>query len=303
MPSHPDLANLAKSAWRLSVQPALFARNRSARYAAAGIATAVDLPVVRIDPLTGQGTCEARCAYTERLSRGHLQQYRDAHGSWHWRPWLGTACIIALNAYASHAAYTEAVGRRTGKAFHRSLNKARRLGYVTRFFPPDHLQTSIAGILRSKLMRSGGIVPYRILPSSSPPADLGLPARYRPAGWCPLHWKLHFGVFLPPAAATSEIDMPRWQLVGYVKIRRMGSLVHALQIMGHGDHLAGGINDLMQIDLMQWLFDDPDGLAGGVTHYMYGAIEHAGEGLANWKIRRGFRPVLLDVMGTGPPEK
>jgi hypothetical protein len=38
---------------------------------------------------------------------------------------------------------------------------------------------------------------------------------------------------------------------------------------------------------------NPDGCSGGITHYLYGAIEHAGDGLAAWKLRRGFRPMLL----------
>ena len=288
MPSSFVLADIAKSAWRVAVQPAQFARRRQARYRAAGLAGPGELTNCRIDTEAMHTGSEARCRYTAELTHRHLCDYRHAGEDWTWKPWLGTAAVIPLCEQATGDAYLAQVAARTGKAFARSVGKARRLGYATSFFPPQCFEAGIAEILGSRLMRSGGLVPYALLPRRRPTDDTGLPNGHRPKSWCRRHWTLHFGVLAQPPAGGGQ-----QRLVGFVKIRRSGTLVHALQIMGHGDHMHAGINDLMHAELIVWLIGDPDGLAAGVTHYLYGAIEHAGEGLAQWKLRRGFKPMLI----------
>ncbi len=289
MPATHRLANIAKSTWRIVVQPAQFARNRAARYRAAGHAAPSDLVHLPVDLMSPREGCEPRCAYMVRLTAEHLSEYRRCDRDWRWRPWLGTAAAIPLRTYDGAQSYLDFVARRTNKAFARSVAKARRLGYGTSLFPPQNFEAAMSAILGSRLVRSGGLVPYAVLPRRRPAPDRGLPPNHRPRVWCRHHWTLHFGVFAPAAEPAFR------QLVGFVKLRRAGSLVHALQIMGHGDHMAAGVNDLMHADLMRWLLDDPDRLAAGVTHYLYGAIEHSGDGLAQWKLRRGFEPLLLDL--------
>lgn len=274
----------AKAAFRVTCQPALFVAKRERRYRAAGHVTSRELPVMGVAPMPERASCTGDCADTERLSRRHLAEYRTLGRSWRLRPWLGTACAIPLGEHGGYEAYEAAVRQRTGDALRRSVRKARRQGYVTGLFHPPHVRGQMAAILGSKRFRSGGLVPYGLLGGASLPPDIGHQPGFDPDVPCPLHWTLYWGVF----AADR-------QLVGFVKLRRMGTLVHALQIMGHGDHMGAGIVDLMHMDLVRWLCDDPAGRSAGVTHYMYGALEHAGDGLAAWKLRRGFRPVLVDV--------
>lgn len=293
MGSLTPFADIAKAAFRVGVQPALFVAKRRARYHAAGIGSVAELPVCPIDFRAGSPNCDGDCAYTQRLCLAHLSAYRTLEGAWRLKPWLGTASVIPLADFIDYPSYEAAVGVRTGDAVRRSSKKARRQGYVTGFFHPPYLRRQMNEILGSKRFRSGGLVPYGLLGVQSGPPDHGHVAGYRPQPPCALHWTLTWGVFSTRDASGLEMQHAAWTLVGFVKLRRSGSLVHALQIMGHGDHLHAGINDLMHMDLVRWLLEDQDGACGGITHYMYGALEHAGNGLAAWKLRRGFRPMLL----------
>ena len=266
-------ADLAKTAFRLGIQPALFVAKREARYRAAGLASVDELPVCCIAVHADSPTCWAGCGQTLHLSRAHLAEYRSRDRRWRCRPWLGTACVIALTDFASYAAYANSVERRTGDAIRRSCNKARRHGYVAGLFHPPYFRAGMAGILGSKRFRSGGLVPYGLIGGASYPPDHGHVEGYRPQEPCRLHWTLHWGVFATGGEGGQPAAVADWQLAGFIKLRRIGSLVHALQIMGHGAHMAAGINDLMHMELVRWLIDNPDGHCGGITHYMYGALD------------------------------
>ena len=289
------IADLAKLAFRVTVQPALFVRKRAARYRMAGVADAAALPVCRVHPMTASPSCVAECAYTQRLSRLHLAEYRAPGGAYGARPWLGTACVIPLAEYGTYEAYAKSVGRRTADAVHRSGRKASRKGYVTGCFHPPYFAGQMSAILSSKRFRSGGLVPYGLLGGAPRGRDHGQVSGYRPQPPCPLHWTLHWGVFATRDGDQKAVPPSQWTLSGFVKVRRIGSLVHALQIMTHGDHLRDGANDLMHMDLIRWLIENPDGVTGGVAHYLYGALEHAGDGLALWKLRRGFQSMLVEI--------
>ncbi len=289
------IAEVAKTAFRIGVQPALFAMKRGARYRAAGVESADHLPVCGIETMAGSQGCSPDCAYTIGLGCDHLTAYRSTDRTWRSRPWLGTACVICLDAYDGFGAYEASVRARTGDAFRRSCSKARRQGYVASFFHPPYLAAQMAAILESKRFRSGGLVPYGLLGSRVTGPDYGHVDGYRPAAPCPLHWTLHFGVFNTYDAAGMSLPHANWSLVAFVKLRRIGNLVHALQHIGHGDHLKAGIMDLVHAELISWLMGDPHALSGGVKHYMYGALEHAGDGLAAWKLRRGFEPMLVGI--------
>ncbi len=291
------LADIAKLAFRMSCQPILFMGKRAARYRAAGLRSVNELPVCHITSHAVGPACGPMCAITTRWSLEHVASYRAAGGTWQFKPWLGTACAIPLADFGNYAGYSSAVGARTGDAIHRSCKKARRRGYTTEFFHPPYLRGSMIEILGSKRFRSGGLVPYGLLGRPSSERDHGHVAGYRPLEPCPLHWTLHWGVFDTGGAANGSAAQANWRLVGFIKLRRLGSLVHALQIMGHGDHMPAGINDLMHMELMRWLYENPHGHSGGVTHYMYGALEHAGNGLLAWKLRRGFLPMLVTLDG------
>ena len=288
------IADLAKAAFRVTVQPALFVRKRAARYAMAGVDAAA-LPVCRVDAQSGRPTCNGEGGYTESLSRRHLAEYRRADGSHRGKPWLGTACVIALTEQTSFESYARRVIQRTSNASRRLSRKAARAGYVTGFFHPPYVVGQMAAILSSKRFRSGGLVPYGLLDIGRRAPDHGHVGGYRPQPPCPLHWTLHWGVFATRDADGRPLPHAQWTLAGFVKLRRIGSLVHALQIMTHGDHLPAGAHDLMHLELVRWLMENPDGLAGGVTHFLYGALEHAGDGLAHWKLRRGFTPMLVEL--------
>lgn len=288
------IADLAKAVFRVTVQPVLFLRKRAARLRVAGVTDMTALPVCSVHPMPASPCCVIDCAYMQGLSRRHLEAYFTPRITHRTSPWLGIACVIPMSEYGTYDAYAKSVGARTGDAVHRSMRKAARKGYVSGSFHPPYFSAQMRAILSSKRFRSGGFVPYGLFGGTARGPDHGHVAGYLSIPPCPLHWTLYWGVFATCDTVGKVLPHAQWTLAGFVKLRRIGSLVHALQIMTHGDHMRDGANDLMHLELVRWLMTNPDGVTGGVTHYVYGALEHSGDGLALWKLRRGLEPMLIE---------
>jgi hypothetical protein len=97
------------------------------------------------------------------------------------------------------------------------------------------------------------------------------------------------GVFCPPTTDASTNNC----LVGYLYFKRVGKIVRLRAMMGHGAWLGEGVVKLLFADAVRWLLDRGDPSVQGIRYLHYGAVEHGGAGLAAWKQRFLFKPVLF----------
>jgi hypothetical protein len=188
-----------------------------------------------------------------------------------------------LESYKSFADYTSAVTKSSHGNDNRHVSKAQRSGFRSRNLGADldAYAGSIQDIRQSKLFRAGGLVFDAIFKDQARKIDRSH-AFVSPL--CDQHWTILWGVFAPD---HSE------RLVAYAVLRRSGNLVRTLQIMGHGEFMRKGVMNLLIFDITRWLLEGQETVIQGVQYFLYGAVEHGGRGLCDWKRRHQFQPALI----------
>ncbi|WP_420137576.1 hypothetical protein [Sphingomonas sp.] len=173
------------------------------------------------------------------------------------------------------------------------IRRAQRMGYSARQFMLAQHVHDLHAIKTSMAFRAAGPVidrwllkPHHICRPASVPLAVAAPC-------CPVHWTIWWGVFAPePGHRQGGVETAE-RLVAYVKLMRVGDVIHYTEIMGHRERLADGVMLLLHHQIVRWLIDAPEPAAKGARILLYGAAEHGGAGLLTWKKRAGFRPVKL----------
>ncbi len=223
---------------------------------------------------------EPYCAWTVADTRRFHDRYRLRPGPGHrLRP---TAMMLDLDRFASAEAFIAGVSKRSHGNIPRAEKKALRLGLTCAPIAPSSYATSIAEIAASKRMRSGGPVLAAWFKQPAPPPDTGHPPPPPP---CPEHWALSWGAFI------AEADGPR--LIAHLTLVRVGDLCRTFDVMAHGDYLKTGAMKLLFLQQMRWLLARQAPEVQGVRWLMYGALEHGGPGLHEWKRLMCFEPAKL----------
>lgn len=195
-----------------------------------------------------------------------------------------TATVIEIGAIESAPDYVRAVSKASRGNDTRIVAKARRLGYTSERLAQNAYSASVLAIQRSKLIRSRGVMLDAAIRPDREAADTRrafVPPR------CPEHWNIDWGAF-------SNAKEGR-RLVAHAALVRSGDLINLVHFMGHGDFHHDGVVKMLMMDVMQWLIEKKDANVQGVRYFLYGAIEHGGRGLSDWKRYIQFRPVLLDI--------
>ncbi|MDP2354811.1 MAG: hypothetical protein Q8M31_01960 [Beijerinckiaceae bacterium] len=143
---------------------------------------------------------------------------------------------------------------------------------------------SIAVIHASKRFRSGGPVLAAWFGAQGNLTDSLAPFE---APVCSKHWTLSWGAFL------DEGGGPR--LIAYLSLRRVGDMCRTHELMAHGDYLNTGVMKLLFLEVCRWLADRKAIEAMGLSWFMYGALEHGGSGLHEWKRLMCFEPMTFTM--------
>lgn len=200
-----------------------------------------------------------------------------ADGSVFGRP---TAAVADLSRFGGFVAYEKAVSRNSHGNINRYVKKARRLGHTTRLVDLEGYRGSTARIRRSKLFRTSGLMLDALRLRTVPADDPGREP-VRPA--CRAHWTLCWGAF------KGEL------LTAYIVLTRNGDVVRTVEIMGDKSALSEGGVKLLVFDIVRALIDPEHDFLAGVRYLIYGAVEHGGDGLFDWKLRMEFHPRLIGI--------
>jgi hypothetical protein len=203
-----------------------------------------------------------------------------------------TPMLIRIRDFPGIAAFDAVLKQRSSRTLSK-IRSAERKGYsVRQFMLASHVEDMHA-IRTSMAFRAAGPVFDRwfLKPGHiADPATTSLPVA---APCCPVHWTIWWGVFAPePGHRQTGVEVGE-RLVAYVKVMRIGDVVHYTEIMGHRDRLADGVMMLLHHGIVRWLIEAPESAAKGAKVLLYGAIEHGGAGLLTWKKRAGFVPGRL----------
>lgn len=285
------------------VEPLLALRRRRARLAAFGGLSPGAVPAVELSPRLQCAACDlAQGAARDVLTRYVAEPARPgrfgrAGAALAARARL-TPMAIDLRRFPTFAAFEAHLKARSSRTLPK-VRKAARLGYRVARFPLRRHVFDVHAVKTSKPVRAAGpVLDYWLLK----PEHIGRPAtkpvRLAPPD-CAEHWSLWWGAFLDAPGHAQGAVIVDERLVGYMKLTRIGELVHYTDLMGHADHLDAGVMALMHAELMRWLIESGDPLAAGVRVVLYGAAEHGGEGLLTWKKRAGFEPLRLVAAEVG----
>jgi hypothetical protein len=203
-----------------------------------------------------------------------------------------TPMLIPIERLNSAAAFEALLKRRSSRTLTK-IRRAARLGYSARqFMLASHVQ-DMHSIRTSMAFRAAGPVFDRWFLK---PEHIGTAATELlpvAAPCCPMHWTIWWGVFAPePGHRQNEVGVGE-RLVAYVKVMRIGDVVHYTEIMGHRDRLADGVMLLLHHAIVSWLIEAAEPAAQSARVLLYGAAEHGGAGLLTWKKRAGFVPGRL----------
>lgn len=202
------------------------------------------------------------------------------------RAFRPTATVVVLDAYPTFDDWRKAVSRETNGKYHRSANKARRLGFSACKIGVGSYSASLYAIRASKKRRSKGDVWEAGAEPALNLADARIPLS-PPA--CNQHWRIDWGVL---QRSPDGLD----RMVAFASLLRVGNSVQVSHFIGHGDHLADGVTKLLQFEIMDWLLSRNDACVHGVDYLIYGTLEEGNEGLRDWKRYMKFAPALIDCV-------
>jgi hypothetical protein len=290
------ISNLAVRLHQAVVEPAIALALRGPRLRLFGM-VAVDRDELAVDwhrPVDCRAPCPLHTDRVPKLLRRYARQ--SAKGAiWSERTRL-TPMLLQLDRLPDAAAFDALLKQRSSRTLSK-IRRAQRLGYGARqFMLASHVEDMHA-IRTSMAFRTAGPVFDRWFLK---PEHIGLPATERlsvAAPCCPVHWTIWWGVFAPePGHRQNAVELGE-RLVAYVKVMRIGDVVHYTEIMGHRDRLADGVMLLLHHEIVRWLIAQEEPAAQGAKVLLYGAAEHGGTGLLTWKKRAGFRPGRLRLAG------
>ena len=282
------ISNLAVRLHQAVIEPALVFALRAKRLAMFGmnVTDAEELPVEWHRPSDCRAPCPLHTDKIPKLLRRYARVGATPAGL------RLTPMMIRLADFPDVAAFDAVLKQRSSRTPSK-IRAAARKGYQARqFMLTSHVQDMHA-IRTSMAFRAAGPVFDRWFLK---PEHIARPATERQhvaAPCCPVHWTIWWGVFAPePGHRQNGVEVGE-RLVAYVKVMRIGDVVHYTEIMGHRDRLADGVMLLLHHEIMRWLIEAPEPAAKGAKALLYGAAEHGGAGLLTWKKRAGFVPGRL----------
>lgn len=288
------ISNLAVRLHQAVVEPALVFALRAKRLAIFGMA-ADDLEELLVE-WHRPGDCRAPCPlHTDKIPK-LLRRYARVGA----RP-TGlqlTPMVSRIRDFPDIAAFDAVLKQRSSRTLSKIRAAARKGYHARQFMLTSHVEDMHA-IRTSMAFRAAGPVFDRWFLK---PEHIARPATEQQpvaAPCCPVHWTIWWGVFSPePGHRQNGVEVGE-RLVAYVKVMRIGDVVHYTEIMGHRDRLADGVMLLLHHQIMRWLIEAPEPAARNAKVLLYGAAEHGGAGLLTWKKRAGFVPGRLRVAGVG----
>jgi hypothetical protein len=290
------ISNLAVRLHQAVVEPAIALALRGPRLSLFGMA-ADDREEVAVEwhrPDDCRAPCPLHPDKVPKLLRRYARQHAGP-GALAERTRL-TPMLLQLDRLADFAAFDDLLKHRSSRTLSK-IRRARRLGYEARQFMLASHVADMHAIRTSMAFRAAGPVFDRWFLK---PEHIAAPATERlgvAAPCCPVHWTIWWGVFAPePGHHQNGVEVGE-RLVAYVKVMRIGDVVHYTEIMGHRDRLADGVMLLLHHEIVRWLIAQAEPAAEGAKVLLYGAAEHGGVGLLTWKKRAGFRPGRLRLTG------
>jgi hypothetical protein len=285
------VSNLVVRVHQALVEPALVLALRVKRLAMFGmaLADAEELAVEWHRPDDCRAPCPLHTDKVPKLLRRYARTDARSAGL------RLTPMMIRIPDFPDVAAFDAVLKQRSSRTLSK-IRAAARKGYGARQFMLTSHVEDMHAIRTSMAFRAAGPVfdrwflkPHHIAPPATERLHVAAPC-------CPVHWTIWWGVFAPePGHRQSGVDVGE-RLVAYVKVMRIGDVVHYTEIMGHRDRLADGVMMLLHHEIMRWLIEAPEPAAKDTRFLLYGAAEHGGEGLLTWKKRAGFVPGRLCVV-------
>ncbi len=274
------------------VEPALVRALRGKRLAAFGLRASdlAEQPVAWHRP----DDCRAPCPlHTDKVPK-LLRRYAQVEAKPSRR--LLTPMTIRIPDFPDIAAFDALLKQRSSRTLSK-LRATARKGYRARQFMLASHVADMHAIRTSMAFRAAGPVfdrwflkPEHIAEPATGPVHVGAPC-------CPMHWTIWWGLFAPePGHMQNGVEIGE-RLVAYVKVMRIGDVVHYTEIMGHRDRLNDGVMALLHHEIVRWLIAADEPAAKDVKVLLYGAAEHGGAGLLTWKKRAGFTPSRLRLAG------
>ena len=282
------ISNLAVRLHQAVVEPILVRGLRAKRLAAFGIAAADldELPVEWHRPGDCRAPCPLHTDKVPKLLRRYARVGAKPAGS------QLTPMMVRPADFPDIAAFDALLKQRSSRTLSKIRATARK-GYRARQFMLTSHVADMHAIRTSMAFRAAGPVFDRWFLK---PEHIAAPATEKlhvASPCCPVHWTIWWGLFAPEEGHRQNgVDVGE-RLVAYVKVMRIGDVVHYTEIMGHRDRLNDGVMALLHHEIVRWLIDAPEPAARGTKVLLYGAAEHGGAGLLTWKKRAGFTPGRL----------
>jgi len=280
--------NLAVRLHQAVVEPVLVRGLRTKRLAAFGISEADlnELPVQWHRPGDCRAPCPLHTDKVPKLLRRYARVAARKSGA------QLTPMMVRIPDFSDIAGFDALLKQRSSRTLSK-IRAAARKGYRARQFMLASHVADMHAIRTSMAFRAAGPVFDRwfLKPDhiAAPAAEL----LHVASPCCPMHWTIWWGLFAPePGHRQNGVEIGE-RLVAYVKVMRIGDVVHYTEIMGHRDRLNDGVMALLHHEIVRWLIEAPEPAAQGAKVLLYGAAEHGGAGLLTWKKRAGFTPGRL----------
>ncbi len=275
-------ARAYKNAWKRFYFWPLHAL-RKARFEKLGLDRRMPLAIAAVNLAS-----DCKCRHTSHyvpLSRETIRELTAGNDRKNVASLFGaTAAVIDLDTFANFDAWRVQVSRATSGKYHRSANKARRMGYSAGIVGFNSYHRSVYELTGSKFRRSKGLLVWAAL--IAPPASLVDTKKPPVPPVCLEHWRYCWGAFKSTEAGE--------KLVASAILIRTGNVVWIQRFIGHGDALKDGVTKMLIFDIMQWLLARAEPGTQGIRYLLHGSIEEGSTGLFDWKRYLGFKPMLLD---------
>lgn len=288
------ISNLAVRLHQALVEPVLVLALRAKRLAVFGLRSGelAEVPIEWHRPADCRAPCPLHTDTVPKLLRRYAREEAQGSGL------RLTPMMVRLTDFADVAAFDAVLKQRSSRTLSKIRGAARKGYYARQFMLAGHVEDMHA-IRTSMAFRAAGPVLDRWFLK---PEHIAQPATERLAvasPCCPVHWTIWWGIFAPePGHHQNQVELGE-RLVAYVKVMRIGDVVHYTEIMGHRDRLGDGVMLLLHHEIVRWLIEAPEPAAGGAKVLLYGAAEHGGAGLLTWKKRAGFVPGRLRLASSG----